>query len=461
MKLTVKLPDFSLTRGQIPSEGRRGRPLNIRRSLSRVAGWGALGMVFFLLFAWIALPTKAVAWRIGHEARKAGYNIAVDDVTVWPWGSVTLHNVVWTFEPSRPDTAPHQYTLEEVDISIGMMALMTGDLDIEVESLRDDGSLWAHYEQSGDDSKIELKVDGIMLYDIPKAPQSLGVPLMGLLSINVDLEIPEGKFVKSHGSASISCSGCSAGDGESKLYVPGSSALKDGLTIPEIELGSLNGKISVEKGVVKFEGPMEAESDDLKLSITGGLKLKDPFKKSRFNMVLKVELTEAFQLRSERVALMYRGASAKSRLDPPERGLGFRLEGPVSTARFRGIKSKSKRQRKADSVTKRRERKKARDAKRAASKAKKKKKSEDAKTKRDAKAAKAKQEADDKAKDDEAKRKDEKEDPPPPAPEPSTAEPTPEREPEAEAEEVVEILDPEPAPGEGGGDPPTEVEPER
>ncbi len=288
--------------------------------------------------------------------------ITVEDVSVWPWGSATLENVTWTFEPSRPDTPPQQYFMEEVDVSVSLLSLMFGTVDVEVETEREQGRIYAHYVRESEESTVEFVVEDLPLYDVPKATQALNVPLTGLVAVNVNLTVPENKFSKAGGSIEVTCAACRAGDGESKLFVPGSKSLENGLTIPEIDLGTLTGKIDVEKGTAKIVEAIETESEDLKMSLTGTLKLRDAFQKSRFKMVLKVELTDAFQDRAEAVRLMYQGATT-SKLPPPERGLGFRLEGAVSAPRIIGINAKGR----AETTAERRAKQRKKDARRSKS----------------------------------------------------------------------------------------------
>jgi len=379
MKLSVNLPNLSITRGEIPADGGTpARKRNWARTLKKVLGWGALVVAFFLLFAFIALPTKAVAWRIGHEARKAGYVVDIEDVSVMPWGSATLENVTWTFEPSRPDAPPQQYFMEEVDISISLLSLLAGDLDVEIETEREEGRLWARYAQGSGETRVEIDIDGLPLYDVPKAAQALNVPLYGLLKVTAEITAPEGKFAKAQGRIVVSCSACRAGDGESKLYVPGGSkSLRDGITLPEIDFGTLTGVLVVDKGSATIDEPIATESDDMIMSLTGKLKLKDPFQNSRFDMLMKLELTEEFLDEAERLAFIYRGAGPQAMLDPPERGLGFRLGGPVSRPRFRGVKTQTT----AEKLAERRKKRRARDRRRAERRAKRGRKNNDEKPK--------------------------------------------------------------------------------
>ena len=357
MKLAVKLPSFSMTRGQTPAGGNRIRALF--RRLRGVGAWIGIGFAFFLLFAWLSLPTRAIAWRISHEAKKAGYIVDVEDVSVTVFGNLVLENVTWTFEPSRPDQVPSKFLVEEVEIDLSVFALLLGNIDIEVEARREEGRIYAAYERDSEESSFELTVEDLPLYDVPKARQALNAPLYGLFALKVQLTMPENKFAKANGTIDITCAACSIGDGDTKLYIPGSKGLKDGVTIPVIDLGTFVGRMVVEKGAAKTEGPMETKSDDIELSVEGSIKLKDPFPKSRVDMTVKFNVTDAMQQKSEKLRLVIQGSDPKSKLDPPEKGLGYILTGALERPQFRGIKSKTVRDTRAD----KRARQQARDAK--------------------------------------------------------------------------------------------------
>ncbi len=350
MKLALKLPSLSITRGQIPDEAGP----NVMRRMRGVALWGAVSLGFFLVFAWLCLPTRAIAWRISHEARKAGYIVEVKNVSVNLLGDITLEEVTWTFAPSRPDQAPRKFLLEEVVVDVSFLSLVFGNLDVEIEAHPVDGLIIARYERDAESSTVHVEISDLPLYDVPKASQALNAPLSGLFALQVDLEVPGNKFSKAQGTLELTCAGCKIGDGETKLYIPGSKGLKDGTVIPEIDLGTFVGKMIVDKGVAKTDGPMETKSDDVEVSVEGEITLKDPFQKSRLDLTAKVNLTEALQQRSEKLRVVFQSADLKSRLDPPEQGLGYILSGPLGSPKFSGIKAKTARESRAERRAKQR-----------------------------------------------------------------------------------------------------------
>lgn len=319
----------------------------VSRRLRGSAGWVFLALAVFLVFVWISLPTRAIAWRIGQEARKAGYLVDIEDISIRPWGTATLYNVNWIYAPSQPGQVPQRTVFEVVDIDVSVFSyLLFGDIAVTVDTAIDEAPVHAEYSRTDAESQIKLSITELPLYDVPKLQQALGAPLKGLFALNVDLTLPENHFAKAEGSISIECSTCSIGDGESLLFIPGSSGITaKGLTIPEIDLGTLQGKLVVKEGKATAE-EFGTKSDDIEVAVSGDMALKDPFSKSEYNLVLKLLVTQALQDKSETLRFAVQTAGPSSKMDPPDTGwLGFKLKGNVGRPRFMGIKSKTQEER--------------------------------------------------------------------------------------------------------------------
>ncbi len=396
--MKIKLPNFRLGRGptagpsllgpQVTSTGTlTSEPVVLGAAGDRMRLWsrrlrGAAGYVFlfivvFFVFVWISLPTRAIAWRIGQEAREAGYVIEIEDMSISPFGGITLYNVTWTFQPSHSGQIPRKLQLPEVAVDVGVFSLLLGNYDVEVDTNIDDATIHAAYTRSSDESTVTIHVADLQLYDVPKLQQSVNAPLQGLFALDVDLTMPENQFSKAAGSIRLQCAGCKIGDGTTPLFIPGASGIMaKGVTLPEIDLGSLNGNLVVADGKANAE-QFETQSDDLTLKISGGMTLADPFSKSEFGFDLKLLITPTLQDRSEPLKLMVQTAGPATKLDPPEQEwLGFKLRGSAGKPKFMGIKTKSKEERDRE----RRQAALERDAKRKAAKAKRDRADKDKKT---------------------------------------------------------------------------------
>lgn len=360
--MKIKLPNFTMTKGQVPDGKAATRLRKLRRNLKSILLWGMAGVFFFMLFAWLSLPTRAIAWRISHEAKARGFIVDIEDVSISPFGGMSLEGVTWTFEPSRPGEIPTKWYVEEIDVDVSLLSLLWGTVDVDVEAELEEGTLEGNFTQSASETSVNVEIAELPLYKLPKARQALNAPITGLFALKVDITAPDNKWSDAEGEITINCSACSVGDGEEKLYVPGSTSLKNGLVIPPVEIGNLGGKFKVEKGIAETEVPIENDSDDVWVFIEGKMKLNDPFAKSRFEVVLKFNISQKLQDENEPMRFMIQTAKPTSKLKAPESGLGFRLEGPVGKPRFYGINSKTRREARASKRAQQR----ARDQKRRA-----------------------------------------------------------------------------------------------
>jgi type II secretion system protein N len=356
----------------VPAASFADRLRLLLRRLRSSAGWVFLAVFVFFVFVWISLPTRAIAWRIGQQARQAGYLIDIEDMSIRPWGSARLYNLTWTYAPSHPGQIPHRLVLDAVDVDFSILKyLLFGTIDVEVDTVLDDAPIHAEYTRSEAESTIKVEVTELPLFDVPKLQQALGAPLRGLFALHVDLTLPENLFANAEGSITIECASCSIGDGEELLFIPGSSGITaKGMTIPEIDLGTLSGKLTVKEGKATVE-EFQTKSEDIELVVTGEMPLKDPFSKSEFAFSMKLLVTQALQDKSEALRFAVQTAGASTKMDPPDEGwLGFKLRGSVGRPRFLGIKTKTaeerlleRRQKNAEREAAKRARSKARSTK--------------------------------------------------------------------------------------------------
>lgn len=332
----------------VPTEPGAGgdRMRLLARRLRGVAGYAFLFIAVFFVFVWVCLPTRAIAWRIGQAARDAGYIVEIEDLSISPLGGVTLHKVSWTFQPSHAGQIPRKLELEAVDIDVSVLGLLWGTYDVELDTRIDEATIHAAYTRSASESTIKINVSELALYDVPKLQQSVNAPLRGLFALDVDLTLPDNLFARAEGTISVKCSACMIGDGETLLFVPGATGLMTkGITLPEIDLGSLGGRLVVSEGKATAED-FETTSDDITLKITGGMTLADPFSKSEFGFDLKLLITPALQDRSEPLKLMVQTAGPTTKLAPPDDAwLGFKMRGTGGRPKFMGINTKSREER--------------------------------------------------------------------------------------------------------------------
>ncbi|TPV93373.1 MAG: type II secretion system protein GspN [Myxococcales bacterium FL481] len=331
------------------------------RALGRYSAFFTGGVVAFVVLLWLNLPERALAWRLADEAKRRGYLVTIGELDISPWGAVTLRDVTWSFAPSRSDQITVPFVVDELEITPSWFSLIAGDIQVDVDAELDEGRFSASVDWREDAADIKLDIDRVPLYSVPRLQQSVNAPVSGTFSSHVELTAPERQFERANGVINLVCAGCTVGDGEELVYIPGAKGwLAKGITLPELKLGELNGQLTVTDGVAQAE-EFQAESEDLTLVVGGKIQFNDPVQRSRFDIEIKLLVNERLQEENDSVRLLLSTASKDSRLEAPLEGwLGFRLQGSAARPRFRGINAKTREDRVREAREKRREREAAR-----------------------------------------------------------------------------------------------------
>jgi type II secretion system protein N len=322
----------------------------------------ALGLLFSTFF-WVSLPRRALAWRIAHEARAVGFLLDVEDVWVSPFGAVVLRDVTWNFAPTHPEQVPVPFVVDTLRLDVSMWRWMLfGELRLDVDGVLDEGHLVATYARSDAETRIALDLEELPLYGVPKLQQSVGAPVRGEFSMHVDLTVPENAWSKASGIIEFDCTSCRIGDGQTKLYIAKSGTmLEQGVTVPEIELGTLVARFDVTEGVAVAE-EFVAESDDITLKLSGRIEMKDPLKTTNLNLALKLLFKETLQSQNENIRLLVATASKSSKLTGREEGwLGFKVTGTLGSPQFRGFNAKTREDKLREAEERRAQRERARE----------------------------------------------------------------------------------------------------
>jgi len=323
------------------------------RQIKRAAAWAGGLFLVFLVFAWINMPTKAIAWRMSQEAKKAGMIVDIGDVRITPFGRVTLYDVTWSFPPARVDEASVPFVAERVDMRVAPLRYLWGNVYATMSADLDEGHIEGSFSRRAAETNVHLDITELPLYAVPKFQQTLNAPVRGEFAMAVDLTAPDNHFEDATGTIEVTCRECSMGDGATKLYVPGAKKggmLEKGMTVPEIDFGELHGRFDITDGVAKAD-EFVSNSDDITIEISGEMRLHDPFGKSEFDMIIKVFVSEQLQEASPEINLMV-ATSGKSQkllkedlIEGQTAGLGYKLIGTVGRPKLKGIYSKSRAQR--------------------------------------------------------------------------------------------------------------------
>ena len=291
--------------------------LSARQSkLLKWIGYPLLAIVTLLLTITYSFPYSRVESQIA-AALAPDYEVSIASIgpTLVPGGVVIDTMMI----ESRPDDGedPAVLVVDRLKARVGFLRLLTGAVKADVDVRIGDGRLRgsARYGRSGLDAR--LRTSDLPLERLPMK-SAVGLPMTGGLEVDVSLTLPEMRFSAARGSLSLSCERCTIGDGETQIRPraqPGRAGrgnlfAQGGLTVPQINLGTMRGEIEIRDGHGRIE-ELSAVSPDGELYVTGELEFADPVMQSRLPGCIRFRLSEEFAERE--------GAFGNTNLWMPER----------------------------------------------------------------------------------------------------------------------------------------------
>lgn len=282
-----------------------------RKKLLKWLGYPALALGSFIFALHFTFPYERVKER-AIDAMSKDYDVGIADLGPgWLPGRVSIQGLSLTTRPKRTDEKPRTLFIERIDVALGLLALISKTISVDVDATVGGGRLIGNVRQSDGGFGVDVRTEEVSLESIPGLEAvTFGAPLVGPFQAKIKLNLPKGKWANASGEVSLSCSGCTAGDGVTKVRMqssrPQDAFANEGVTLPRIRLGEFNAKIQISKGVACVE-TFEAKGGDLEISVGGGVKFQDPFKDSQSQLMARLKVSEEFRRSSTRNAVMFSG----------------------------------------------------------------------------------------------------------------------------------------------------------
>ena len=155
--------------------------------IGRVAGYIAFAIVAFVVSIGLTFPTGRLRTFLeGRLSQPGGVQVRMDEVSLGGLGSASLSGVKVEFPadtpatPDGPKPEPKRFSVDRVDVSVGLIRLMLGDLSVSVTARNGEGTLGPVHVLK---TKEEVRVDIPEIKDFPLPPVPVfGVRFAGALS---------------------------------------------------------------------------------------------------------------------------------------------------------------------------------------------------------------------------------------------------------------------------------------
>lgn len=282
-----------------------------RHRLLLIVGYPAFALATFVLFAYWTFPYDRLRDYIvqeverpigpGGERRDSGMRLQIDELSPSFLTGIVLDGVRFTKLPTGPDVSPDDKPIvvqvQRLSARISLLSLLAGTKDVTFDATVGGGEIEGEFILSDDETHLDAEITTVELRQLGVLAALVGLPVSGVLGGTIDLTI--GKEASgTKGSIDLAINNLVVGDARAKLKIEGLGG--DGLSVGRIQAGKLVLKATVENGVAKFTQLGTQGGRDLTVRGTGQLRLIQPMRMSRLELLLNVKFAEAFKTRDDR-----------------------------------------------------------------------------------------------------------------------------------------------------------------
>jgi type II secretion system protein N len=313
------------------------------RKLVRILGLALLGVVTFVFAVQATFPYDRVKAKI-IEALSTKYDVTIGDVSrgLMP-GSMSLKAVTLRSRPSKAGDVPTVFFIENLDVHLGLLALLHGGATIDLDAKIGPGHIDGQIALAPSGTGVHLHGHELPSVSLPMR-DAIGLPMSGKVDFDVDLDLPTVKdkfgkaapdWSKAEGDVEFQClGGCVIGNGKSKLKPKLNNSRSQAFAADGIEFGKINldrfvaevqfthGKADVKRWEVK--------SADGELHVEVSITLQPELGESLISGCLRYNVTDTLLKREARThaAITTMGAPLG-----PDHLFHIRLDGRVKETR--------------------------------------------------------------------------------------------------------------------------------
>jgi len=316
------------------------------RKVLRFLGFAVLGVVAFVFAFQLTFPFDRVKDR-AVEMLADKYEVSIGDVErgIMP-GRLYAKAVALRTRPTKADEVATTFYIEQLQIDLGLFALLRGTIAVKLDAKIGPGHIKGSLALSSDGTAIAFTGNDLPSASLPMR-EVVGLPMSGKLQFAFDLDLPNEKtkagkvapnWVKAEGGAELICpSGCTVGDGKSKLRPKLTNQRNQAFAEGGIEFGKLNidtltAKLEFKTGKMEIT-KFETKSPDGELHVDFAMALNQDINQSQVTGCLRFRGSDALLKREPKThaAISTTGAPLG-----PDNLFHIKLDGPLREVRRLG-----------------------------------------------------------------------------------------------------------------------------
>ena len=259
---------------RVPNLGPRAR------KIVRYGGFALVGLITFVFAVQLTFPFGRVKDKV-VELLSEKYDVTIGDVErgILP-GRMYFKAVSLRTRPTSVDETPTTFYVEQLEINLGLFALLRGTASVKLDAKIGPGHIKGTIALSKDGTEVDLVGSDLPSASLP-VREALGLPMTGKIRFAIALDLPTEKskvgkvgpmWTKATGGLELACpTGCTIGDGKSKLKAKLKNRAQQAFAEGGIDFGKVNvdtllANVSIKNGkltVTKFD----AKSPDGELHV--------------------------------------------------------------------------------------------------------------------------------------------------------------------------------------------------
>jgi type II secretion system protein N len=306
-------------------------PQKLRQNLLAISGYASFFWFAFSISAYLTFPYDRLRDFLTQKVAN-GYTLEIGELSPsWVTG-VVLDDVSLTRDATDPEAKPATLHFDTLTLRVSPLSMLggmenvSGSLTAEIGA----GELSASASNTEGARHVEAELTGVDLERLGLGAW-WGLPLRGTATGTIDVTLdPEPS--KTEGEVALEIEGVRIGDGKTKVKPPGMMA---GLTLSPVNAGTLDTKVVIDKGVATLE-KLTTDGPDLKAKGTGSITLAKPIGRSRVDMMLDFQLTDAWKNKDDKNKTLLELLSSQGewrRATDADGTMHLQLSGAVSSLR--------------------------------------------------------------------------------------------------------------------------------
>ncbi len=263
------------------------------RKVARIVGYVLLALFSFVFALQLTFPYNRVKAKL-VEALSEKYQVSIGEVERgWVPGRVYFNSVTLQTRPTKPDEPVSTMYIDRFEIDLNFLPLLGGAISIDLEAAIGAGSIRGNVSLSKGETSVSFEGEELQAQMLPMR-EAIGLPMSGMVEFEFNLDLPNEKqksgktapnWQQAAGGARLACpTGCTFGDGKTKLKTKLKNARNaafaaDGIEFGTVTLKSLLAKVEIKTGQLKVT-QFEAPSGDGELHVDYAMELQPKFGES-------------------------------------------------------------------------------------------------------------------------------------------------------------------------------------